>query len=168
MKIVVKSGFVFFENRQGTREVKRSAQPAADSFQDVADSGGVRIRSEPILLAHAIQNDGGMRREFRQASLKVAVKVINELPKGAVGIHRPVSREKMIEVDVGENASEAAVRWREPQHAGFPSRMRVGEGINLAVTADALLVALRQWAQLGRGYKIGEKIAHAKLRRRFR
>ena len=143
MKIVVKPEFVFCEDPQGAREVELSSQPAAHSFQGISDSGDLRIRSEPILLAHAIQDSGGVCRKFRQAHFNFAVNVINELTKGERRIFRPVAREKMIEVDVGEDGSEAAVgRWKSPS-AGFPSWMRVGEGVDLAVTPDSLLVILR-------------------------
>ena len=143
MKIVVKCGFVFFKDRQRTQKIERSSQPVAHSFQGISDSGDLKIRPQPILLAHAIQDSGGVCRKFRQAHFNIAVNVINELTKGERRIIRPVTREKMIEVDVGEDGSEAAVgRWKSPS-AGFPSRMRVGEGVDLAVTPDSLLVILR-------------------------
>jgi len=164
MKIVVKCGFVFFKDPQRTREVERSSQPVAHSFQGISDSGDLKIRPQPILLAHAIQDSGGVGRELRQANFKIAVKVIDESTDWDHGILRPVARKKMIEVDVRQDGSEAAV-WRWKSHyAGFPSRMRVGKGIDLPVTADALLVILRQRMQLGRGHQIGQQIAHSKLR----
>lgn len=143
MKIVVKPGFVFFKDRYGTREVEGSSQPAAHSFQGISDPGDLRIRSKPILLAHAIQDSGGVCRELRQTNLEFAIKLIDEPAEWDRGIFGPVAREKMVEVDVGENRSETAVWLRKPPYAGLPPRMRVGEGVDLPVTPDSLLVVFR-------------------------
>ena len=117
VKIAVKSGFLLFKNRQGTREVERPSQPAADSLQNATDSGDASVRCKPILLPHASEDRGSVLGNFRQANFKIAIKVIDELPKRDGGVFRPVAGQKMIEVDVGQDAAEAAVGRRKPQHA---------------------------------------------------
>src|SRR5215472_14009993 len=100
LKIVVKPGCMLFKDRQRTRQVERSSQPAADPLQNVTDAGDASVRSEPILLPHAVQDEGSVLGNFRQANFKIAIKVIDEPPKWDDGVFRPVAGQKMIEVDV--------------------------------------------------------------------
>lgn len=105
-----------------------------------------------------------MRRNLRQADVKIEIEILDEEPQRYRGIIRPIACQEMIEINIRQDTSETAKGRREASHARLPSRVCVGEGINLTVTADALLIRLRKRNQLRRRCKIWQEISHSKPR----
>ena len=106
----------------------------------------------------------GVGRNCGKAVVYVPIDISNEPPQRYARIQRPVTRENMIEVYVGQDPTVAAIRFRKSRHTRFEPRVSIGESVDCAMATDPSLERLRKSSQPGRGREIRQEIADAKLR----
>jgi len=73
----------------------------------------------------------------------------------------PITGQKVVVEYVGEDPAESAVGGAEEEDAAANDGVGVGEGIDLAMTPNAVLKFLRQVLQFGGGKDIGQQVANA-------
>ena len=116
-EVIEKCGFVFFEDWSRVGQVEGAAEAAADAAQNVPHAGQGMIGAEPVFFAHAKERKRCLWGNFREARFDVPVNLADELRQGYIGIRWPITGQKMVEGDVGEDASVAAVGRRKAPDA---------------------------------------------------
>src|SRR5215469_10190 len=144
VEVVPKGGLVLLENRHGAGQVEGAAEPATNAAQDVGDALDRVVCPNPVFIADAMKPLSGLRGEFWQARFDISVELGNELGQENIAVLRPIAGQKMVEVNVREDACVAAIGSRKALYAGIHPRMRIGKTIDLAVLADASLKGLRK------------------------